>query len=130
MRAQFFLVDYVVWHYTRAMRDGARIVRNLVWFCFHFFSIALLARTLIAPFEKLGEQYPQGFHPAKMLSTFVVNILMRVVGAIVRLVVISIGFLSMAAVLLAGVAAFVVWAIFPFATLGAGITGVLLIIGV
>ncbi|MEX0672511.1 MAG: hypothetical protein WDZ82_02880 [Candidatus Paceibacterota bacterium] len=125
-----FLVDYALWHYTRAISDGVRILRNFVWFCFHFFSLALLARTLFAPFEKLGERYPRGFDVPQILSAFVVNILMRIVGALSRLIIISVGLLCMAGVVLFGVIGFIVWIIFPFAALGAGVTGILLIIGV
>ncbi|MEX0930207.1 MAG: hypothetical protein WDZ79_00870 [Candidatus Paceibacterota bacterium] len=130
MGAHFFLVDYAVWHYTRAIRDGVRITRTLVWFCFHFFSIALLARTLFAPFEKLSERYPRGFDPSRILSALIVNTLMRLIGALARLVVIAIGLASMAAIILLGAIGFVVWIVFPLVTLGTGVTGILLLIGI
>lgn len=64
---------------------------NIQWFLLHFFSVPELVRSLFAPFHRMRERKKQGFDPEDIFEVFVINILMRIVGAFVRLIFIIAG---------------------------------------
>lgn len=105
--------NYVVWHYSRAVVDLFRNWSNMVWFVFTFFSLPLLFRTLFAPFRRLDEGYEKGFNPEQWAGTFIVNTLMRFVGACVRLFVIVLGIVVLAVVLCGGFFLLLTWLVAP-----------------
>lgn len=92
---RFFLVfsHYLKWHYTRALRDLTRIYRNFIVFVFNFFSVPVLVRSYFAPWRRLGEEYPPTMiiDPFNYFSVFLVNLIMRLVGVIMRTIVIVLG---------------------------------------
>jgi len=92
MRFLAVVFHYFVWHYGRSLIQFSRIYRRLVVFLFNFFSVPILARSYLAPWRRLGETYPtDGFNPVAIASVFVVNAIMRLVGIILRTVMILLG---------------------------------------
>lgn len=107
--------DYLRWHYARAFSDIFTIWRNITHFLFHFFSISMLARTLFSPWKRIeADRETQGFDPKDYLSTLLVNLIMRLVGAVMRSVLIAIGLAFVGLSVVAGLLFFAVWAILPF----------------
>lgn len=88
------LGEYLWWHYTSGAREMLRAWMNVHRFLFHFFSIPILFRTFFAPFHRIQERRRAGFNPEDFFETLVVNVLMRVVGAIVRTAFIIVGVLA------------------------------------
>lgn len=117
------LFYYIVWHYTRAIREGFSIWKNFMWFLYHFFSIPILTKTYFSKFERLGEGYKKGIYLKHNLSTFLVNSLMRLVGVCVRSVVIIVGVVSIVGAVIFGLSALVVWILFPLLLIFSLITG-------
>ena len=107
-------LHYLYWHYVLAWRDGFRIYRDLLWFVGHFFSIPTLIRTWLSPWRRLGETYEGGLDPAAWFSALLVNLLMRVVGALARTVLILVGLLTWLVTALVGVVMVAVWLVLPF----------------
>lgn len=105
---------YLAWHYTRGTIDLLRNWSNFIWFVYTFFSMALLARTLFSPFHKLDEGYKKGLDIGQWLETFTVNVLMRFVGALVRMFLLIIGLGMLVFVLLGGAVLLVAWVFAPF----------------
>ena len=62
----------------------------------------------------MGEEYKKGFDLEEFGATLVVNGLMRIVGFLMRLVIILIGSIVFLCVVVIGLASFVVWAALPF----------------
>lgn len=106
-------LNYFYWHYTRALSDFFRVWGNFFWFFWHFFSIGLLLGTLFSPLQRLDEQYKKGLYPEQWFETFVVNSLMRLTGAVVRLVLIVIGIVALLATAVFGVCFFIAWLLVP-----------------
>jgi hypothetical protein len=79
-----FLGRYLAWHYTTGLLDCLRLLANFLWFVYHFFSVPVIARTLFSPWRRLSETYRGGFDPERAFETFIVNLLMRIFGLIVR----------------------------------------------
>lgn len=116
---------YFRWHYTTALVDLMRIWGNFFWFFTNFFSITLLLRTLFQPFRRLDAAYKKGFDPGAWAEQLGVNLLMRVVGALLRLFLIGIGLVALLCTLLGGVFFLVAWLATPFivvSLIGSGLT--------
>lgn len=108
------IFSYFIWHYTQAFRDIFNHIRNFLWFVYHFFSVKVLVKTLFSPWRKLSEQYQKGFNISRLLETFVVNVIMRIVGFFIRLLVIMVGIVALIFVIVAGCISIVLWAVLPF----------------
>jgi hypothetical protein len=119
---------YFTWHYGRAYADIYHVWMNFIWFFFNFFSINLLISTLFSPWKRMGEEYPAGFDIGRAISTWVVNILMRFVGAGTRLIVISVGLLLASITFLLGLIIFAIWTVMPIFFVALIILGISLII--
>lgn len=118
-----FVPYYVLWHYTEAIADIVRIWRNYLWFFWHFFAIPVLLATLFSPWRRLQEEYAGGFDLEKFFAAKIVNISMRLVGAVVRLAFIAVGSIVILAVFLAGIAFLIIWIALPVISLGLLVIG-------
>jgi hypothetical protein len=108
------LFHYFHWHYGRGIIEYLSVWKTSLWFVPHFFSLSMLFTTLFSPWHRLKESYKGGFSFESIMETIVVNILMRIVGFIVRAVVIVIGVLAEIAVFVGGGILFALWFIVPF----------------
>lgn len=107
------LESYFAWHYGRAFVDMFHIWMNFLWFVYNFFSISALIDTFFDPWKRMGESYPKGLDIAGVISTFVVNVLMRMVGIMVRLIVLCIGLFFAIIIFTVGVVVALSWALMP-----------------
>lgn len=114
MRVFSFVPYYIAWHYTRAYRDGFGLYKLLLRFLYQMFSIELLSKTLFAPWQRLAERYNRTLNFSDILSTFIVNSLMRIVGFFIRLIVIIIGSISIFVAALLGIGIACLWLILPW----------------
>jgi hypothetical protein len=118
-------IQYVRWHYTYAVADLVGIMLNFVWFLYEFFSIPILLKTLFVPFHRLSESKHTGFDPAAWLQALTINTLMRIVGALMRLLLIAIGIVLIMLVAVVGLGFLIVWLLAPLFVIflvGSGLT--------
>lgn len=111
MNLAAFLPRYFSWHYKNAYSHIYGIWLNMIRFALEFFSVGLLLKTLFSPFERLNEEYKSGLE-AKAETAFV-NLMMRIVGLLVRLPVVILGLVSAAFVFFAGLVFFLLWTVLP-----------------
>ena len=106
---------YIRWHYTRALLDLLVNTKIFLQFLYNFFSIGTLTSTFFSPWLGLGEKYKQGaiLDFADHLSSFVVNSIMRLIGMCIRLIVISVGFISMICAVIMGLFLIILWIFYP-----------------
>jgi hypothetical protein len=119
---------YLGWHYSKAVVDYWRIYKTSLWFVWHFFSVMTLVKTLFAPFERLKERYRGGLDVENFFETLIVNTLMRLVGAFLRSVLITIGLVAWFGVLIFGFLGFFIWLVLPIILTGIFILGVISIL--
>ncbi len=122
------LPSYIFWHYTAAFGDIVRVWTNFLWFFYNFFSIPLLLKTFFAPWKRIQEGKGEGFNLENIAEAVVTNTIMRVVGAVVRFVMLLFGSFSVLIVFWLGATFFLVWALWPLlivASLFNGIAAVL-----
>src|SRR3989344_4255640 len=103
-----FLTDYLIWHYGQAPQDLLGLARNLLWSCWHFFSIPDLAHTLFAPFARIRQTYFSINNLEESFQNLTANAVSRAVGLVLRAIVIVAGLVC--EVILAGVLV-IVWAV-------------------
>lgn len=95
MRWLAIIVRYLVWHYSLAVLQFSRVYKNITVFLYNFFSIPILLKTFFAPWRRMGESYPEDkTQLVEIISSFVVNMIVRMVGVVMRSVIILIGFLT------------------------------------
>ena len=108
-----FLPYYIRWHYSRAISDLTSNLKEIVTFILRFFSVGILFRTLFAPWKRLGEGYAKGFDPADFFQTLLLNIILRIVGLVIRLVTIIIALSLFVIGVALSLIIFVIWVLFP-----------------
>ncbi len=108
-----FLVFYVVWHYSRGLYGFFALWENIFRTVIHFFSIPLLIKTFFSPFHRLAETPPKGFHPGDFIAAKTVTLIMRIVGIIMRAILIVSGLIGLIVVALVGIVLFVSWVLLP-----------------
>jgi hypothetical protein len=86
MNLLVILPHYIVWHYGRALADMVIIWKNFLYFVYNFFSIKTLIMTMFSPWRRMGDEYREHGSLEDVMGTFVVNVVMRCLGAVIRLI--------------------------------------------
>lgn len=123
-------LHYVWWHYVLVWLDIARLYIDFIAATANLFSLKILVRTWWLPWRRLGEAYPNHFSPGEYLSTFIINTLMRMVGIIIRSILLVVGVVACVLVALAGLLGVALWLILPFIILALVVLGVALMVGI
>ena len=110
--------DYFVWHYTQAWFLLWGVWRNFLWFVIHFFSIPQLMRSWFAPFKRITEGRGDKFDLEDLASYIIIGFLSRILGALVRTIIIVIGLITLALTVIGGFAVYLLWALVPFMIIG------------
>lgn len=120
--------EYISWQYSQGIQEYAEVWKNLHWFLWRFFSTRLLLVTLFQPFRRTSESYSRGFDPSRFAQTVLVNIVTRLVGVVVRSVIISIAFLAHAALFIIGSVTLVIFLTTPLVVPASIIGGILIVL--
>jgi len=108
---------YLSWHYSKAFVDAWRVWLDLQWFIWHFFSVGLLLRTFFSPFKRVREEVSvQSLNFEGIFGSIVVNLIMRLVGALVRSVLIIAAVVSSLVLLILGLVWLLLWLVWPVLT--------------
>lgn len=113
---KYFLIFpyYLGWHYSKGAVELFFALKNFVLFIPSFFSFATLLKTLISPYQRLQEHYHGGLNLSELFEVVTVNIIMRIVGLIIRTFFLLIGILSFIIVLTFCLVIYVAWFFVPF----------------
>lgn len=106
---------YWWWYFIAQPKTILKAWRNFLVFGFNFFSLPLLVRTLFTPWHRYYVSYGRGFDIKIWLEAVSSNLIFRILGAIIRLLIIALGIIFEAAVLLIGLLIFTGWLVLPFA---------------
>ena len=119
--------NYFKWHYGKSFTELFGVIKNFISFILHFFSFKLLLKTLFHPWRRMKENYPK-MDLGAFFSSLLVNIIMRIVGLISRLIIISIGLLSLFFTITFSIFLFLVWFFLPFLIVGCIVAGLSIMI--
>ncbi len=114
---------YISWHYTRGLSDLIRLCKNIIWFIWNFFSIKVFLKTLLSPFKRLDVRARNKFSVEDIFSALVTNMLMRILGFILRSFFIVLGLSIEIIFIAAALVFFIVWLLVPFILLAMLVAG-------
>jgi len=109
---------YVFWHYTRAWKELFHVWSNLIWFVINFFSLPQMMLSWLSPWKRMTEGRGDKWNLEDLASYVIIGIISRIVGAIMRTVVIFIGLICLAIVITGGIMTILFWAIAPLVIIG------------
>lgn len=104
---------YLLWHYSRAYLEIFHVWTNFLWFVSNFFSIVQLAKAWFAPFKRMVEGRGETWNFEDLAAFIVIGLISRIIGAILRTVVIGIGLLALLVTVGIGVVVLALWIVAP-----------------
>ena len=107
------LFQYFSWQFFDVPRFILKAWRNFLVFNLNYFSIPLLIKTLFSHWRRYQWSYGRGFDLKRWIYTFFSNMISRVLGAIMRVILIFIGLLVEVFIFFAGIIVFFGWIILP-----------------
>lgn len=109
---------YLLWHYTRAFAELFHLWMNFLWFTIHFFSIPQLMRSWFSPWKRIVEERGNTWNFEDLAGYIVIGFFSRLIGFILRTIIISIGLVALTLLLVSGVAVYLFWVLAPFIIIG------------
>ena len=114
MNAFRLLRDYFVWHYSTALSDILHIWWNYLWFVNHLFSVPDVLRTWFAPWKRLQEKKVNIIiSPEDFFANIFVNLIMRMVGFVVRTALLGVALLCFLVIFIGGLSFLALWIFLP-----------------
>lgn len=107
-----FIVGLLSWWYGAGWVAEARRVRERIASIADYFSIDLLARTLFSPFRQISAGRVDGPLAIKWRA-FVDRLISRIIGALMRTILIVIGIVSITVAAVIGCISLVIWLAVP-----------------
>ncbi|MCX6721413.1 MAG: hypothetical protein NT026_02320 [Candidatus Staskawiczbacteria bacterium] len=111
---QNIFVEWFVWQFYEVPKFLIEVWNNYFMFATNLFSLTLLLKTFFSPWRKYNWRYPKGFDLIEFLNTLISNFFSRVVGALMRIILIIAGILFQIFVVIAGLLIFIGWLAVPF----------------
>ena len=105
--------QYLKWYFIDRIRVILSAWKNFLRFYFNYFSIPILFRTLFSPWKRISEPYGKKFDPWHYIEAFVMNVMSRTIGAIIRICFLVVGIFFQIIVFLSGLVFLVFWIIAP-----------------
>jgi len=122
------VMDYIIWHFSVALFEIGKIMRNFLVSTWHRFLIVRHLRTLFSPWHRLQ---PSQVGRTKGIGDRIANIIMdiyiRILASIVRIIIVLFGLLAEIIIFVAFVFLFVFWVMWPYLFVRYIIDGLLLI---
>lgn len=112
MHNLILIPEYIAWHYTRGIVEIYNIDKRLFSLTKNSFSFSLILKTFASPWKRMGEEYKKS-DPGSWATTFVFNLLMRVLGMVLRTAILTMGAFACVLVFCVGVVAIVLWIFLP-----------------
>ena len=128
MRYLTIFLGYLKWHYGKALLIAFLFWRNILVFLFNFFSIKILLKDFFTPWKRLADSYPKHFDIKAYFFTFIANTLMRIVGMVLRAIVLFVGIISCAIFIILLPVIYFIWIVSPFVVLALILYGLATII--
>jgi hypothetical protein len=110
---QNIFLQYLEWHFCDQPRKILKTWKGFLLFNLNYFSLALLIKTFFSPWRQYVWAYPRGLDIPKDLEVFFSNMISRILGAILRIVIIFLGIFFEISILIIGFFVFFGWLILP-----------------
>ena len=107
------VIEYIEWHFIDTPKGILRAWKNCLKFNLNYWSVTILLKTFFSHWRRYGYDYGKGFDFKRYFEVFTFNMISRVIGAVLRSVLIVLGILTEIFVILAGLAVFLFWLALP-----------------
>jgi len=107
------LTFWFVWHFFEAPKTILDAWRNFLLFNLNYFSIPTLLKTFLSYWHKYSWSYGRGFDLKVYLEVALSNAISRVIGVIIRSVLIILGIVSEVFIFVAGLIILITWLLLP-----------------
>jgi len=107
------LIQYFVWHFFDQSKAILKAWKNFLLFNLNYFSTPVLIKTFFSHWRQYKWYYPRGLDIPVYLEVFFSNLISRVLGAIMRAVLILIGIFLEILIIFAGLIIFFGWIFLP-----------------
>jgi len=107
------LTSWLLWQFYEMPRFLFGVWNNYMMFASNFLSFNLLLRTFFSPWRRYKWSYPRGFDITEFFNTLISNVFSRVLGAMMRTVLIVMGAILQVSVAVIGLVLFIGWIIMP-----------------
>jgi len=114
---QNIIILAITWLYFDVPRNILKAWKNFLLYNLEYFSIPLLLKTLFSHWRRYGYAYPRGFDIKGYLEVFTSNLISRILGAIMRTILIIIGIIAEILIVVGGLIIFLCWLVLPFAAI-------------
>ena len=104
--------EYIAWHYTRGFVEIYNIDKRLFSSTKNSFSFSLILKTFASPWKRMGEEYKKS-DPGSWATTLIFNLLMRMLGMVMRTAILVMGVFACVLVCLVGIIVLLVWLLLP-----------------
>ena len=101
------------WHFIEMSKFLLGVWQNYILFASNYFSLPILLKSLFAPWRRYKWNYPRGFDIVEFFNTLISNTFSRILGALMRIVLVIIGILFQIFVVFAGSIIFLLWILAP-----------------
>jgi len=118
MMGQNIFIQYLEWQFFDVPKNILQAWQNCLRFNLNYWSVPLLLKTLFSHWRRYQYSYGKGFNFKRYFEAFTFNMISRVLGSIMRSVLIVLGLLTEIFVFLAGAIVFLIWLILPFLLVG------------
>ena len=115
---QNIFIQYLEWQFFDVPKNILQAWQNCLRFNLNYWSVPLLLKTLFSHWRRYQYSYGKGFNFKRYFEAFTFNMISRVLGSIMRSVLIVLGLLTEIFVFLAGAIVFLIWLILPFLLAG------------
>ncbi|MBI2625012.1 MAG: hypothetical protein HYW70_01620 [Candidatus Nealsonbacteria bacterium] len=123
MRAKNAVFQYLEWYFNDQPRLILEGWKNILRYNLNYFSVGLLLKTLFSPWRRYQASYGRGFDFTRYFETLTFNTVSRVLGAIMRIVLILSGLTAETFLVLGGAVLLLGWLFLPLVLLLALIFG-------
>jgi len=118
MMGQNIFIQYLEWQFFDVPKNILQAWQNCLRFNLNYWSVPLLLKTLFSHWRRYQYSYGKGLNFKRYFEAFTFNMISRVLGAIMRSILIVLGLLTEIFVFLAGAIVFLIWLILPFLLAG------------
>jgi len=112
--SQNIFIKYLAWYFSDTSGGILKGWQNCLKFNLNHWSVPLLLKTWFSPWRRYRSSYGKAFSFTRYFEVLAFNLMSRVIGAIMRSVLIIIGLFTEVLVFLSGVAVLLTWLILPF----------------
>jgi hypothetical protein len=120
--------QWLVWHYFETPRGILRAWKNFLKFNLNYWSLPLLFKTFFSYWRKYYWSYGRGFDFNRYLTVFFSNLISRFLGAVMRSILIILGFLTEIFLIFLGIVVLFGWFVLPVLLVAGFLFGIKIIL--